>query len=60
MPKPGYKTITVPEWVVDLIKTGLEPGENTKNFLIAILTPHFGKDMVVEAEKNWRVKYGRN
>lgn len=60
MPKPGYQSITLPEWVTDLIKEGMGPGENPKNFLIGLLTTHFGKERVVEVEKNWSVKYGRN
>ena len=60
MPKPGYASITLPEWVIDLIREGIGPGENPKNFLISLLTPQFGKEKVAETEKNWRIKYGRN
>jgi hypothetical protein len=60
MPKPGYVTITLPQWISDLIREGIGPGENPKNFLIGLLKLHFENDVVEEAEKNWRIKFGRN
>ena len=57
MPKPGYSTPTLPDWMMEGLNQLKKPGEDTVDVIRNLLYKNLGKPECAKLYEEWRKKH---